>query len=535
MHRHLAIRTIAVAAVLLTASLGSARPTSAASFTDIGSSPYKADILWLVANGVTSGCSPTKFCPKDAVTREQMASFLVRLFDIPPTSTNYFTDDSSSSHHANINAIAKAGITTGCATKKFCPKSKVTREQMATFIARAADLSTGAGRNYFHDDNSSSHEDNIDRIAAAGIANGCATWTYCPKSMVTRGQMAAFLHRTEDPISPPPYPAGYDAVYSGNASGNSDVTSSLRSFLEGHDGDHVALAVNGVYLVDQLILTDLRNITIDFRGSRLQQDDDEPDHEVLRIREGKNVTLNDPRVSGAGYGWNSSWQNGHGIFIESGDGITLNHPITRDTRGDGIYISYRNGINSPAKDVLITAPSVQRASRSGIAPVAGQVTIRGGSVDQVGLHGINFEVNDSTGANSVVGVVDDVHVRRRGRHHRDRRHVVRRRGRWLHELEEEVDPGPERDRRPAHHDDPKYHQRDRPQQRLGQEHDRGFPRVEFGHVHQQREDHQEVAQAPRAPRSTVTVPDGRRVRRTRRRAITGRLIDRPASPCPVPR
>lgn len=399
-HRH-AIRAVGIAAVLLTASLGSARPVAAAGFTDIGSSPFKADIQWLLAEGVTSGCTPTKFCPKSVVTREQMASFLVRLFDIPSTSTNYFNDDGSSTHHAAINAIAKAGITTGCATNKFCPKSKVTREQMATFIARAAHLSTGAGRNYFHDDNSSAHENDIDRAAAAGIASGCATWTYCPKSSVTREQMAAFLHRTEDPISPPPYPAGYDAVYTGGASG-------LRSFLESHDGDHVALGANAVYVVDQLILTGLRDITIDFRGARLQHDGDDPDHEVLRIRDGVNVTLNDPRVSGDGYGWNSSWQNGHGIFIESGRDITLNHPITRDTRGDGIYISYRNGINSPAQDVVINYPDVQRSSRSGIAPVAGEVTIRGGKVDRVGLHGINFEVNDSTGANSIVGVVDGV-------------------------------------------------------------------------------------------------------------------------------
>lgn len=78
---------------------------------------------------------------------------------------------------------------------------------MASFIARAAALTVGAGRNYFYDDNASTHEFDIDRAAAGGIARGCATWRYCPSAIVTREQMAGFLHRVEAPITPPDYPA----------------------------------------------------------------------------------------------------------------------------------------------------------------------------------------------------------------------------------------------------------------------------------------------------------------------------------------
>jgi hypothetical protein len=51
------------------------------------------------------------------------------------------------------------------------------------------------------------HEDNIDRSAAAGIASDCATWRYCPAATVTRGQMASFLRRIEQPVTSPPHPA----------------------------------------------------------------------------------------------------------------------------------------------------------------------------------------------------------------------------------------------------------------------------------------------------------------------------------------
>ena len=134
-------------------------------FTDIATSGFDDEIEWLYANGITTGCSATKFCPRGSVTREQMASFLARMFRLPTTATDFFTDDETSSHEANINRLAAAGITTGCGPTTFCPKGLVSREQMASFIARAAELTVGAGRDYFNDDDASSHEPNIDRIA----------------------------------------------------------------------------------------------------------------------------------------------------------------------------------------------------------------------------------------------------------------------------------------------------------------------------------------------------------------------------------
>ncbi len=50
-----------------------------------------------------------------------------------------------SGHNANINAIADAGITLGCSdTTHYCPNDFVTREQMASFLARTAGLGSNA-------------------------------------------------------------------------------------------------------------------------------------------------------------------------------------------------------------------------------------------------------------------------------------------------------------------------------------------------------------------------------------------------------
>ena len=91
--------------------------------------------------GITVGCSsePDRFCPYGWVTRGQMATFLVRAFGFDPAGSAGFTDIAGSVHARNIGALAAADVTAGCATepKRYCPTEAVTRAQMATFLARA--------------------------------------------------------------------------------------------------------------------------------------------------------------------------------------------------------------------------------------------------------------------------------------------------------------------------------------------------------------------------------------------------------------
>ena len=157
-------------------------------------SPFESDIEWVFNEGITVGCSAERYCPDDPVTRSQMATFLVRALALPATATDYFSDDTGSVHEANINRVAAAGITSGCAPAKYCPNDVVTRGAMASFLARAFALPSTT-TDYFSDDTGTTHEVNINRVAAAGITSGCSPTTYCPAASVTRGQMAAFLRR----------------------------------------------------------------------------------------------------------------------------------------------------------------------------------------------------------------------------------------------------------------------------------------------------------------------------------------------------
>jgi hypothetical protein len=165
-------------------------------FSDIGSSPFIADILWIAEAGITNGCGNGQYCPSATVTRDQMASFIARGLGLPAATADYFPDDAGI-FEADINRLAQAGITNGCGNGLYCPGQAVTRDQMASFIARALSL-PAATTDYFSDDAGSIHEGNINRLAAAGISNGCAGGVYCPLDPVTREQMAAFLHRALD-------------------------------------------------------------------------------------------------------------------------------------------------------------------------------------------------------------------------------------------------------------------------------------------------------------------------------------------------
>jgi hypothetical protein len=164
-------------------------------FDDLPLTTFRPDIIWLAQERITTGCAPGRFCPTANVTRAQMALFLDRALDLPATSTDYFEDDDGVTGEASINRLAASGITGGCAPDRFCPTSGVKRDQMASFLARAMGIASGSAPDVFTDDEGNTHESNINRIAQAGITGGCATNKYCPSASVTRGQMAAFLRR----------------------------------------------------------------------------------------------------------------------------------------------------------------------------------------------------------------------------------------------------------------------------------------------------------------------------------------------------
>lgn len=170
-------------------------------FVDTDGSIHESDVAALWQADITSGCAEWRFCPHEPVTRGEMAALLARALDLDHPDTTSFSDVGDSRFAADIAAIAAADITHGCGRSRYCPHRAVTRGQMASFISRALDLSR-ADADAFVDVASSVHEEDIARLAAAGITRGCDEDQYCPRRVVTRAEMATFLARALS-LSPP--------------------------------------------------------------------------------------------------------------------------------------------------------------------------------------------------------------------------------------------------------------------------------------------------------------------------------------------
>jgi hypothetical protein len=122
--------------------------------------------------------------------------------DVDDSCTAAVTEDgfldvpSSNPFESVVDCLYFWGITKGTSATTYSPGSPVTREQMAAFIARLIVTSGGTlpeGRDAFRDDETSTFEADINRLASAGIVEGTGVGTYSPKLLVTRGQMAKFL------------------------------------------------------------------------------------------------------------------------------------------------------------------------------------------------------------------------------------------------------------------------------------------------------------------------------------------------------
>ncbi len=164
-------------------------------FTDDDGSVHEPDIQAIAEIGITNGCGPNIYCPTDVVTREQMASFLVRALGLQPLGSGPFVDLLPNVHLGDINALAAAGITLGCDTDRFCPTDPVRRDQMASFLTRAFQLTPGPSAGFTDVPGQNPHAADIDAIAAASITLGCGGTSYCPSDPVGRDQMASFLRR----------------------------------------------------------------------------------------------------------------------------------------------------------------------------------------------------------------------------------------------------------------------------------------------------------------------------------------------------
>ncbi|MEX0879782.1 MAG: S-layer homology domain-containing protein [Thermoanaerobaculia bacterium] len=180
-----------------------------ADFLDVPNShQFYNFVTTLVSNGITAGVGGGLYGVDQGTKRQQMAVFLLKakngLCYVPPPCTGVFPDVPCSLVFAPwIEALAAAGITTGCGGGNFCPDNLVTRRQMAVFL-----LKTKYGSGFvppactgIFDDvpcPTGPAVDFIEQLFNEQITGGCSVTPplYCPDGTSTRGQMAVFIVKT---------------------------------------------------------------------------------------------------------------------------------------------------------------------------------------------------------------------------------------------------------------------------------------------------------------------------------------------------
>jgi len=177
-----------------------------ASFSDVPETdPFFYYVESAYRNGITSGCGGGNFCPTMAIDRKEMAVWLLRAKHgpayAPPACTGIFGDVTCPSTYAAwIEELYNEGITAGCGSGNYCPDTAVTRAQMAVFILKTLEGSTytppAATGTVFGDVGSGDFAAAyIEDLYNRGISAGCGGGNYCPTSNITREQMAVYVTR----------------------------------------------------------------------------------------------------------------------------------------------------------------------------------------------------------------------------------------------------------------------------------------------------------------------------------------------------
>ena len=171
-------------------------------FTDVqntGAYYYDA-VAWANDLKITTGVGDGKFAPDRGCSRDQLVTFLWRAAGEPEpkTTVNPFTDVKESDYfYKAVLWAVENGVTTGKSETIFAPKETCTRAQIVTFIYRAAGKPKADNAvNPFEDVSANAYyADAVLWAVDSGITTGKTATRFAPNDTCTRGQGVTFLYR----------------------------------------------------------------------------------------------------------------------------------------------------------------------------------------------------------------------------------------------------------------------------------------------------------------------------------------------------
>lgn len=165
-------------------------------FSDLGNS-WAADFINSLADrGAVTGNPDGTFLPDNKITRAEIVAIMVRALNLSSNETVNFSDTSKHWAKGYISIAASCGIAKGVGEGIFSPGEMVTREQLATMIVRAGGLTSKSNEPaIFTDRNTASSwaTSNIDIASQNNIISGYPDGSFKPQNNVTRAEACSMI------------------------------------------------------------------------------------------------------------------------------------------------------------------------------------------------------------------------------------------------------------------------------------------------------------------------------------------------------
>jgi hypothetical protein len=157
---------------------------------------YAEGVQWMVDNDITTGTTATCFSPEDPVTRGQAAAFMWRMEGEPdPGLPHGFGDVAAAWQQDPVSWMVNNQITQGTSSTEYSPDDHLTRGQLAALLHRLEGEPPAPPPTDFVDVVKDWQVTPVGWMVEQNITTGTTPTTFSPEDTVTRGQLATFFHR----------------------------------------------------------------------------------------------------------------------------------------------------------------------------------------------------------------------------------------------------------------------------------------------------------------------------------------------------
>lgn len=177
-------------------------------FKDVPPTKHFAEAVnELAERNIIGGYPDGTFKPSNSITRGQAAAIIAKMIKLDTNNVknpNFKDVSTANGYYKAIAAMAEKGIIGGYGDGRYGPNDPIKRGQMASILVKAFDLPRDKDvSNPFKDVlGNSSHANNIMIIYKLGITTGTTPSTFSPNAAITRGQAAKMIKTTEDVKTP---------------------------------------------------------------------------------------------------------------------------------------------------------------------------------------------------------------------------------------------------------------------------------------------------------------------------------------------